>query len=155
MAAAKRRAKELKDGSYMVELEPGGRQVRVLPRDDFDANAFNIAAEAADPFAQAAQRRTARDLAPDDAAPSEKGMVIDANLDSEQPRAARIPALAESQEDARARQQTPDGLGVDTIYVDPIEQERRRRMKAAALRGARVREGHDVHFRDPENPVSL
>jgi hypothetical protein len=150
---AMRRARRLKDGSLMVETKPGGPMVRVAPPDDFDANAYNVAAEAADPFAQAAQRRTARDLRPEDAPEREPGMVTDANLDARRPRPASIPTRAEVDETRRAV--TPQAPTMDTVYVDPVEEERRRRMRAAALKGARVREGGDVHFYDPEKPVSL
>jgi hypothetical protein len=117
----------------------------------FDAHAYQMAAEAANPFAMPRTARgSLRDLAPTDASPEEAPATYDAAMSSAP--SAAVPTLAEVQE-SRAYA-TPSGEQWDTVYRDPKE-ERRRKVKPAAQDKARVRHAEDVKFYDPEKPVYL
>lgn len=147
----KRKAIKQPDGSYLVELKPGGAKVRTVAEpDDFDAHQFEVMAEAANALPRTA-RGGVRDLAPDDARPEDRRTADAAMPSAPLP---QTPTLAETEETRRYTQPAP-ATEWDTIYRDPAEEERQRRLKAAALRGARVRHGADVLFYDPEKPVSL
>ncbi len=115
----------------------------------FDAHAYQMAAEAANPFAlPRSARGTLRDLAPTDASPEEATpQTYDAAMSSAPP--ANAPTLAETQE-SRAYAAPEGGQQWDTVYQDP-EEERRRKAKPAAKDEARVRHGSDVHYYE-ENP---
>lgn len=145
--AAKRAAKAQAAVYAPVEPPPGQDP-------DFDAHQFNIAAEAAYALPRAA-RGGVRDLAPDDAAAAGPG-ASPAALDAlhTTPTPSRIPTLAEVEESRRYLQGEAPVPAGDTIYVDPEEEERRRRARPAASQ-ARPRTGAEVHFNDPEKPVWL
>jgi hypothetical protein len=149
----KRKAIKQPDGSYLVELKPGGERVRTVAEpDDFDAHQFEVLHAAANQLPRTA-RGGARDLAPEDArpapAPVSQAKMTDMPPEEElRPRAAHIPVLSESVE---AR---PPASDWDTVYVSPQEKERRRRAQAAAIR-ARTKHAEDVSWYDPETPVSL
>jgi hypothetical protein len=114
----------------------------------FDAHAYQMAAEAANPFAlPRTARGSLRDLAPTDASPEEADPTLDAAMSSAPPAVA--PTLAETQE-SRAYTTPEGGQQWDTVYQDP-EEERRRKAKPAAKDEARVRHGSDVHYYE-ENP---
>ncbi len=147
----KRKAIQQPDGSFIVELKPGGTKVRTVAEpDDFDAHQFEVLAGGLDLPRTA--RGGVRDLAPDDARPTEARMTHDAAMPSEP--APTPPTLAETQE-RRAYTEGKQPQQWDTVYQDSAEEARQRRIRAAALRGARVRHGEDVHYYDPEKPVSL
>ncbi len=167
MAAAKRRARALADGSYMVETREGGPSVRVVAHPaDFDAHEFEVLAGGLDLPRSA--RGGARDMAPPEELPVadeadvghwiNSGQTSGAVRDSSAVKAHHVPGkhrtLAESQE-ARRFTSGDDAPEMDTVYVSPEDRLRRRRTQAAALRGARVRGAADVKFRDPDEPVSL
>jgi hypothetical protein len=149
----KRKAIKQPDGSYLVELKPGGAKVRTVAEpDDFDAHQFEVMAEAANALPRTA-RGGVRDLAPDDARPAPppvtQAVMTDKPPEEElRPRAAHIPVLGEV-----AESKVP-ATDWDTVYVSPAEKERRRRVRAAALR-ARTKHEADVSWYDPEQPVSL
>jgi len=143
----KRKAIQQPDGSFLVELKPGGERVRTVAEpDDFDAHQFEVLAGGLDLPRTA--RGGVRDLAPDDARPAEQRMTYDAAMEPKLAPAS-VPVLAESVE------RRPPATEWDTVYQDPAEEARKRRIRAAALKGARVRHAEDVKFRDPETPVSL
>lgn len=148
--------KAQRDYAAQAALRPTAAPAQTVDP-DFDAHQYQVMAEAAYALPRTA-RGGVRDLAPDDAAPMDVGaeaasMATDRAMPATPTPAA--PTLAETQESAAYRQGvTPDPAQQwDTVYVDPAEEERKR--KAAALPGARVRHGEDVAWYDPEKPVSL
>lgn len=139
-------------------------QAAVAParQDDFDAYAYQMAADAADPFVlPRSARGGARDMAPPDAAPEDKAtqtVALDRKVNA--PRPAAMPTLAESVEnrayiegDAPAEAEAP-GAAWDSVYTDPAEAEAERRRRAARL-NARVRHADDVNFYDPEKTTPV
>jgi hypothetical protein len=151
----KRKVVRQKDGSFLVELQPGGKKVRTVAEpDDFDAHQFEVLAGGLELPRTA--RGGVRDLAPEPERPEpDRGPTYDIGAGERvDPAPSKpMPTLAETQERARYVDGAPPAM--DTIYVSPEERERRRRIEAAAIKGARVRHGADVHFYDPEKPVSL
>lgn len=134
----------------------------------FDASAYDRAVEAAYAPLPMSARGSARDLASVEgdagtpfAAPGTVTVgegATDRAL-APAPAPAHVPTLAEAQETRRAvaGPLTGGSEGLDLVYpttADPAEEERRRKRPApAALPKARVREGHDVHFREEEKPL--
>jgi hypothetical protein len=129
------------------------KKPEVEQRDDFDAHQFQVMADAAYQVPRTA-RGGARDLLSKDeasATPSAQAALPSdsATRDSGWQPKPSLPTLAESQERQRfVNPQAPQTM--DTIYREP-----ERKATPAALDGARVRHGSDVHFRDPEVPQDV
>lgn len=136
------------------------KKPEVEQRDDFDAHQFQVMADAANVLPRTA-RGGARDLTSADDKAIAPGSDVSEWISSgkEVPKSditqrqvqgpsPSFPTLAETQE--RRRYVSPQAPAMDTIYQEP-----ERRVKPAALDGARVRHGSDVHFRDPEAPQDV
>jgi hypothetical protein len=144
--------------SLRAQYSGGTKRAGMQTDPEFDAHAYNTAAEAAHTLPRTA-RGGARDMAPDDARPAERGRVMDAAVEA-RPRPAAAPTLAEADESRRYRElegdpNAPVGFGWDTVYVNPEDEERKRRARPSSLRGLRMRNARDVEMYDPERPVSL
>jgi hypothetical protein len=134
------------------------------PPDDFDAHQFQVMHEAANQLPRTA-RGGARDLTSADEKTAAPGTDVSEWISTgqEKPRAdvmfkdrnfqpaPRMPTLAEAQE--RRRFVEGEAPAVDTIYREPQGV----KPLPAAVQGARVRHGSDVHFKEEETvtPASV
>jgi hypothetical protein len=134
------------------------------PPDDFDAHQFQVMHEAANQLPRTA-RGGARDLTSADEKTVAPGTDVGAWISTgqETPRsdvtfkdrgfkpAPRMPTLAESQE--RRRFVEGEAPAVDTIYRET----QGAKPRPAAVQGAHVRHGSDVHFKEeaPVTPTSV
>src|SRR5688500_8280131 len=131
--------------SLRKQYSGGTKRVAMESDPEFDAHAYNIAAEAAHTLPRTA-RGGVRDMAPGEARERMPGPTYDVSMPSAA-RPASVPMLAES-----AEQRGPSS-GWDEVYRDPDEERPRRR--ASSLSSARLRRGSDVSYRGEERPVSL
>ncbi len=121
------------------------------PPDDFDAHQFQVMHEAANQLPRTA-RGGARDLLSKDEPQGSSSVEYAALPDRVIPSQPSVPSrpyptLVESQE--RRRFVEGEAPAVDTIYREP----QGAKPRPAAVQGAHVRHGSDVHFRE-ETPVT-
>lgn len=120
----------------------------VQRKDDFDAHQFQMIGDAAFIVPKGA-RGGVRDMAPDDEGKTAAGPEAALRTDITQHRGVnagptpRAPTLAESQESRRYVEGPAPAM--DTIYREPES-----KAKPAALDKAHVKQGSDVHFKEPE-----
>ncbi len=127
----------------------------------FDAHAYQMAAEAANPFAMPRTARgSLRDLAPEDVPPMTDNEKRTIEAEYEMMPAGQFPAETPVLGEALERRAYVEGEPAanqqwDTVYRDPEDERRRNAAPAALPRKARVKHAEDVSWYDPEKPISL